>query len=54
VCIGNNFSLFEPHLLVAMLARHFVLNEVPSHTPQLWMEGTLGSRNGLPMTVARW
>jgi cytochrome P450 len=53
VCIGNNFSLFESHLLVAMLARHFVLHKVPGHVPQLWMEGTLGSRNGLPMIVAR-
>jgi cytochrome P450 len=53
VCIGNNFSLFESHLLVALLARHFVLHKVPGHTPQWWMDGTLGSRNGLPMTVAR-
>lgn len=53
VCMGNNFSLFESHLLVAMLARHFVPRKVPGHTPQLWMDGTLGSRNGLPMIVAR-
>ncbi|MCW5848498.1 MAG: cytochrome P450 [Anaerolineae bacterium] len=53
ICIGNNFSLFESHLLVAMLARHFVLRRAPGHTPQLWMDGTLGSRNGLPMLVAR-
>ena len=53
VCIGNNFSLFESHLLVAMLARHFVLRRVPGHTPQVWMNGTLGSRNGLPMLVGR-
>jgi cytochrome P450 len=53
VCIGNNFSLFESHLLVAMLARRFVLRKVPGHEPQPWMEGTLGSRNGLPMIVAR-
>lgn len=53
VCIGNNFSLFESHLLVALLARRFVLHKVPGHTPQWWMDGTLGSRNGLPMIVAR-
>lgn len=53
VCIGNNFSLFESHLLVAMLARYFVLDKVPGHTPRLWMDGTLGSRNGLPLRVAR-
>lgn len=53
ICIGNNFSLFESHLLVALLARHFVLHKVPGHRPQLWMDGTLGSRNGLPMLVRR-
>jgi cytochrome P450 len=53
VCIGNNFSLFESHLLVALLARHFVLQRVPGHSPQWWMDGTLGSRNGLPMIVTR-
>lgn len=53
VCIGNNFSLFESHLLVAMLARHFELRKVPGHTPHVWMNGTLTSRNGLPMLVTR-
>lgn len=53
VCIGNNFSLFESHVLVALLARHFVARKVPGHTPQWWMDGTLGSRNGLPMMVER-
>lgn len=53
VCIGNNFSLFESHVLVAMLARHFTLRRLPGHTPQWWMDGTLGSRNGLPMIVER-
>lgn len=53
VCLGNNFSLFESHLLVAMLARRFTLRRTPGHTPQLWMDGTLGSRNGLPMLVAQ-
>jgi cytochrome P450 len=51
ICIGNNFSLFESHVVVAMLARHFVPRTVPGHTPQVWMDGTLGSRNGLPMLV---
>jgi len=53
VCIGNNFSLFETHLLVAMLARHFAPQKLPGHTPQWWMQGTLGSRNGLPMIVTQ-
>ena len=38
-------------VVVAMLARHFVPRTVPGHTPQVWMDGTLGSRNGLPMLV---
>lgn len=53
VCIGNNFSLFESHVLVALLARHFTPGRAPGHTPQWWMDGTLGSRNGLPMIVNR-
>ncbi len=53
ICIGNNFSLFESHVLVALLARHFVPRRAPGHTPRLWMDGTLGSRNGLPMIVAQ-
>jgi cytochrome P450 len=53
ICLGNNFSLFESHVLVAMLARHFAPRRVPGHTPQLQVQGTLGSRNGLPMVVAR-
>ncbi|HET9495623.1 MAG TPA: cytochrome P450, partial [Chloroflexia bacterium] len=53
ICLGNNFSLFESHVLVALLARHFELRKVPGHTPQMQMQGTLGSANGLPMVVAR-
>ncbi|WP_110515529.1 cytochrome P450 [Herpetosiphon llansteffanensis] len=53
ICIGNNFSLFESHVIVAMLARHFALRNVPGHTPQIWMDGTLGSRNGLPMFITQ-
>ncbi|HEU4326752.1 MAG TPA: cytochrome P450 [Roseiflexaceae bacterium] len=53
ICIGNNFSLFESHVLVAMLARFFVPRRVPGHTPRWCMDGTLGSRNGLPMVIAR-
>jgi cytochrome P450 len=53
ICLGNNFSLFESHVLVALLARHFVPCALPDHTPQLWMEGTLTSRNGLPMRITR-
>lgn len=53
ICLGNNFSLFESHLLLAMLARRFAPVLVdPAHEPQLDMAGTLISRNGMPMRIA--
>ncbi len=51
ICIGNNFSLYESQLLVAMLASRFAPRLVPGHQPQLEMAGTLISKNGLPMTL---
>jgi cytochrome P450 len=51
ICIGNNFSLFESQLLVAMLAARFAPRLAPGHQPQIGMAGTLISRNGLPMKV---
>jgi cytochrome P450 len=51
ICIGNNFSLFESQVLVAMLAARFAPRLLPGHQPQIGMAGTLVSRNGLPMTV---
>ena len=51
ICIGNNFSLFESQLLVAMLAARFAPRLLPGHQPQIGMAGTLISRNGLPMKV---
>lgn len=53
ICIGNNFSLFEAQTLVAILARRFAPQLVPGHQPQLEMAGTLISKNGLPMRIAR-
>jgi len=53
ICLGNNFSLFESHVLVALVARHFAPRTVAGHAPQWWMEGTLTSRNGLPMLIAQ-
>ena len=53
-CLGNNFSLFESQVLVALLARHFTPRlAVPGFTPQVEMAGTLASRNGLPMRIAK-
>lgn len=51
ICLGNNFSLLETHLLTAMLARRFKVRLVPGHQPQLEAFGTLGSRNGMPMVI---
>lgn len=51
ICIGNNFSLFESHLLTALLARRFTPRLVAGHQPQIVMSGTLGSANGMPMTI---
>ena len=51
ICIGNNFSLFESQVLVAMLAGRFAPRLAPGHQPQIGMAGTLISRNGLPMIV---
>ncbi|MDC0722508.1 cytochrome P450 [Nannocystis bainbridge] len=52
VCIGNNFSLLESHVLLVMLAQRFTPRLRPGYVPQWIMEGTLGLGNGLPMTIA--
>jgi cytochrome P450 len=51
ICIGNNFSLFESHMLAAMLARRFTPRLVAGHQPEIVMAGTLGSANGMPMYI---
>lgn len=51
ICLGNNFSLFETHLMTAMLARRFKVKLAPGHQPRFEVTGTLGSRNGMPMLV---
>jgi cytochrome P450 len=51
ICLGNNFSLLETHVMTAMLARHFKLRMKPGHVPRFDMFGTLGVRNGLPMLI---
>jgi cytochrome P450 len=53
ICIGNNFSLLETHLLLAVLAQHFAPRLRPGYEPQWEMKGVLGLANGLPMTIAR-
>ncbi len=51
ICVGNNFSLFETHLLTAMLARRFKARLLPGHQPRIDAAGTLVSRNGMPMFI---
>jgi cytochrome P450 len=53
ICIGNNFSLFESHILTAMLARRFAPRLAPGHTIKLEFAGTLAAENGLPMVIHR-
>lgn len=51
ICLGNNFSLFETHLITAMLARRFKVRLKPGHQPRIDAAGTLVSRNGMPMLI---
>jgi cytochrome P450 len=52
VCIGNNFSLLESHLLLAILAQRFTPKLRPNYEPRWEMQGVLGLANGLPMVIA--
>jgi cytochrome P450 len=51
ICIGNNFSLLETHLLLATLAHRFTPRLRAGFQPQWTMQGTLGIANGLPMVI---
>lgn len=53
VCIGNNFSLLESHILLALLAREYAPRLAPGYTPKWVMQGTLGASNGFPMLIER-
>jgi cytochrome P450 len=53
VCIGNNFSLLESHILLALLAREYTPRLAPGFTPRFEMGGTLGTSNGFPMIIER-
>jgi cytochrome P450 len=53
VCIGNNFSLLESHILLALLAKQYAPRLQPGFSPQWVMRGTLGTANGFPMTIER-
>lgn len=51
ICIGNNFSLLESHILLALLARRFAPRLAAGYTPQWVMQGVLGAANGFPMQI---
>lgn len=53
VCIGNNFSLLESHILLSLLAREYAPRLAPGFTPKFIMRGTLGTSNGFPMILER-
>ena len=51
VCIGNNFSLLESHILLALLAQCFEPHLGEGFTPQWVMKGVLSTANGMPMRI---
>ncbi len=53
VCIGNNFSLLESHILLSLLGREYAPRLVPGFTPKFVMGGTLSTSNGFPMIIER-
>lgn len=52
ICIGNNFSLLESHLLLATLAQRFAPRLRAGFEPRWVMQGTLGIEGGLPVVIA--
>jgi len=51
MCIGNNFSLMEGQLLLAMMAQKFDLRESPMQSDEGKTKITMRPKNGLPMAV---
>jgi cytochrome P450 len=51
VCIGNNFSLLETHLLLAILAQRFTPELRTGYEARWEMQGVLGLAGGLPMRI---
>ena len=51
ICLGNSFSLLETHVIAAMLVPRFQLRLKPGHQPQIVMEGTIATKNGMPMRI---
>lgn len=53
VCIGNNFSLLESHLLLAVLAQKYAPVFKPNFDVTWEMQGTLGTKEGFPMVIKK-
>ncbi len=53
ICIGNNFSLLESHILLALLAARFAPRLVPGPEIKLEMAGTLNVPGGIAMVIER-
>lgn len=53
ICIGNNFSLLETHILLALIAQKFTPRLADGFTPHWYARGTLGTTNGMPMRIER-
>lgn len=51
ICLGNNFSLLETHVIASMLVPRFRLRLRPGFRPQVIMAGTIASKNGMPMFI---
>ncbi|MEM9540921.1 MAG: cytochrome P450 [Cyanobacteria bacterium P01_E01_bin.42] len=52
-CLGNYLALLEAQIIIGMLSQRFSVHLVEGHVPELVMEGSLTSRNGMPMTIER-
>lgn len=53
MCIGNHFSLMEGQLLLAMMARHYVVRETPNQTVTPQVAVTMRPKGGLWVTLER-
>ena len=51
ICLGNNFSLLETHLMLAVLAQRFAPRLVRDGPATIEMQGVLGIVGGLPMVI---
>jgi len=53
ICIGNNFSLLESQILVAILANKFAPTMEDDADVTWEMQGTLGTKEGFPMRIVK-